>query len=60
VGLALKAAQELKAPMPLATLIAHRFLTLIASGGAFLDWSALALVAKRDAGEETALAEPHK
>jgi hypothetical protein len=41
--------------MPLASLIADRFLTLIASGGAALDWSALALVAKRDAGDETAL-----
>jgi 3-hydroxyisobutyrate dehydrogenase-like beta-hydroxyacid dehydrogenase len=60
VGLALKAAQELKAPMPLASLIADRFLTLIASGGAPLYWSALALVARRDAGEETALAKPRK
>jgi 3-hydroxyisobutyrate dehydrogenase-like beta-hydroxyacid dehydrogenase len=59
VGLALKAAQELKAPMPLASFIADRFLTLIASGGASLDWSALALVAKRDAGQETALGAPH-
>jgi 3-hydroxyisobutyrate dehydrogenase-like beta-hydroxyacid dehydrogenase len=58
VGLALQAAKELKAPMPLASLIADRFLTLIASGGASLDWSALALVAKRDAGEETALGSP--
>ncbi len=60
VGLALRAAQELKAPMPLASLIADRFLALIASGGASLDWSALALVAKRDAGEETALGSPRK
>jgi 3-hydroxyisobutyrate dehydrogenase-like beta-hydroxyacid dehydrogenase len=60
VGLALKAAQELKAPMPLASLIADRLLTLIASGDASLDWSALALVAKRDAGEETVLAKPRK
>jgi 3-hydroxyisobutyrate dehydrogenase-like beta-hydroxyacid dehydrogenase len=60
VGLALKAAQELKAPMPRASLIADRFLTLIASGGAPLYWSALALVARRDAGEETALAKPRK
>ena len=55
VRLALSAAEELKVPMPLASLIADRFLTLIASGGAALDWSALALVAKRDAGDETAL-----
>jgi 3-hydroxyisobutyrate dehydrogenase-like beta-hydroxyacid dehydrogenase len=55
VRLALSAAEELKVPMPLVSLIADRFLTLIASGGAALDWSALALVAKRDAGDETAL-----
>jgi len=55
VRLALSAAEELKVPMPLASLIADRFLTLIASGGAALDWSAIALVAKRDAGDETAL-----
>ncbi len=55
VRLALSAAEELKVPMPLASLIADRFLTLIASGGAALDWSALVLVAKRDAGDETAL-----
>jgi 3-hydroxyisobutyrate dehydrogenase-like beta-hydroxyacid dehydrogenase len=60
VGLALQAAQELKAPMPLASLIADRFLALIASGGAELDWSALALVAKRDASEETMLGSPRK
>ncbi len=55
VRLALSAAEQLKVPMPLASLISDRFLTLIASGGAALDWSALALVAKRDAGDETAL-----
>ncbi len=36
VRLALSAAQELKVPMPLASLIADRFLALIASGGAEL------------------------
>lgn len=58
VGLALKAAQELKSPMPLASLIADRFLTLIASGGGDLDWSALALIAKRDAGEDVTFGSP--
>jgi uracil-DNA glycosylase family 4 len=44
IGLALDAAQTLEVPMPLASLIAERFLTLIAAGGRDLDWSALALL----------------
>jgi 3-hydroxyisobutyrate dehydrogenase-like beta-hydroxyacid dehydrogenase len=55
VRLALKAAQDLKVPMPLASLISDRFLTLLASRGGDLDWSALALLAKRDAGGKTPL-----
>ena len=53
VSLALNAALELKVTMPLASLISNRLLALIASRGGDLDWSALALVAKRDAGGET-------
>ena len=41
--------------MPLASLISDRFVALLASRGGDLDWSALALIAKRDAGEETPL-----
>jgi 3-hydroxyisobutyrate dehydrogenase-like beta-hydroxyacid dehydrogenase len=55
VRLALSAAQGLKVPMPLASLISDRFLALIAARGGDLDWSALALLAKRDAGGETPL-----
>ena len=55
VSLALSAARELKVPMPVASLISDRFLALLASGGGDLDWSALALLAKRDAGGETPL-----
>ena len=54
--LALSAAQTLEAPMPPASLLANRFLALIAAGGGGLDWSALALMAKRDAGEDITLA----
>src|SRR5581483_2415023 len=50
ITLALDAARELKAPLPLASLIADRFLALIASGGGALDWSALSLIARREAG----------
>jgi 3-hydroxyisobutyrate dehydrogenase-like beta-hydroxyacid dehydrogenase len=56
VRLALSAAQALEIPMPLASLLADRFLALIAAGGGGLDWSALALIAKRDAGEDAKLA----
>ena len=55
VQLALSAAKDLRVPMPMASLISDRFLTLIAAGGGALDWSALGLLAKRDAGESTTL-----
>ncbi len=54
-SLALAAAKDLKVPMPLASLISDRFLTLIAGGGGKLDWSALGLLAQRDAGEADTL-----
>lgn len=60
VGLALGAARDLKAPLPLASFIADRFLALIAADGGGLDWSALALIAKREAGFAVPLASPHK
>lgn len=55
ITLALSAAKDLKVPMPLASLISDRFLALIAGGGGGLDWSALGLLAKRDAGEANTL-----
>ena len=58
VRLALSAAQQLEVPLPLASLLADRFLALMAAGGGGLDWSALALIAKRDAGEQTMLVPP--
>jgi 3-hydroxyisobutyrate dehydrogenase-like beta-hydroxyacid dehydrogenase len=50
VHLALTAADTLGVPMPIASLLRDRFLTLIASGGESLDWSAIAQLAARDAG----------
>ncbi|MET0988488.1 MAG: NAD(P)-dependent oxidoreductase [Steroidobacteraceae bacterium] len=50
VGLALTAAENLRVPMPLASLLRDRFLTLIANGGERLDWSAIGELAARDAG----------
>jgi len=55
VQLALNAAKDLQVPMPMASLISDRFLALIAGGGGSLDWSALGLLAKRDAGETTTM-----
>jgi 3-hydroxyisobutyrate dehydrogenase-like beta-hydroxyacid dehydrogenase len=53
IRLALAAAEALKVPMPLASLIATRRLALIAQGGSHLDWSAMAKLAARDAGLAT-------
>ena len=52
IRLVLAAADALQVPMPVASLIATRFLTLIAQGGGDLDWAALAKLVARDAGEE--------
>jgi 3-hydroxyisobutyrate dehydrogenase-like beta-hydroxyacid dehydrogenase len=48
--LVLEAAQTLRVPLPLASLIYNRFLTLLAHGGDKLDWSAISLGAAQDAG----------
>ncbi|OBH83841.1 MULTISPECIES: NAD(P)-dependent oxidoreductase [unclassified Mycobacterium] len=50
VRLALAAAEQLEVPLPVASLLRDRFLTLVATGGGQLDWSALATLAERDAG----------
>jgi 3-hydroxyisobutyrate dehydrogenase-like beta-hydroxyacid dehydrogenase len=48
--LALQVAEESETPMPIASLLANRFLSALAKGRADLDWSALALGASEDAG----------
>jgi 3-hydroxyisobutyrate dehydrogenase-like beta-hydroxyacid dehydrogenase len=50
VRLALAAGEELRVPLPLASLLRDRFLTLVANGQGHLDWSAIAALAGRDAG----------
>lgn len=50
IRLLLGAAQDLHVPMPLASLLHDRFLRLLATGGAQLDWSAIGELAARDAG----------
>jgi 3-hydroxyisobutyrate dehydrogenase-like beta-hydroxyacid dehydrogenase len=48
--LTLAAAEALRVPMPLASLVHNRLQTLVARGGERLDWSAVGLLAARDAG----------
>jgi 3-hydroxyisobutyrate dehydrogenase-like beta-hydroxyacid dehydrogenase len=52
IRLVLAAGEALQAPLPIASLLRDRFLTLLANGGAALDWSALAKVAAWEAGEK--------
>ena len=50
VSLALEAGEMLRVPLPLASLIRDRFLTLLAHGGESLDWSAVSQLAAENAG----------
>jgi 3-hydroxyisobutyrate dehydrogenase-like beta-hydroxyacid dehydrogenase len=50
VRLVLAAAEQLEVALPIASLLRDRFLTLIAGGGAELDWSAVGALAAADAG----------
>jgi len=50
IRLVLAAAEELRVPLPVASLLRDRLLTLLAHGGDTLDWSALGGLAAADAG----------
>jgi 3-hydroxyisobutyrate dehydrogenase-like beta-hydroxyacid dehydrogenase len=50
IRLALAAAEDLRVPMPLASLLRDRFVTLFAHGGESLDWSAIGRLPAVDAG----------
>jgi len=50
IRLALAAAEDLRVPMPVASLLRDRFLTLLARGGEHLDWSAIGRLSAADAG----------
>ncbi len=52
VRLALEAAEALRVPLPIASLLRDRYLRLLAHGGAGLDWSAIGGLATADAGQE--------
>jgi len=51
IRLALAAAETLRVPLPLGSLLRDRFLALMAQGGDNLDWSAIAQLAAKDAGQ---------
>jgi 3-hydroxyisobutyrate dehydrogenase-like beta-hydroxyacid dehydrogenase len=50
IRLALAAAEAQQVPMPIASLVRDHLLSVIAQGGADLDWSALGQLAARNAG----------
>jgi 3-hydroxyisobutyrate dehydrogenase-like beta-hydroxyacid dehydrogenase len=57
IRLTLAAAESLRVPMPLASLLHDRFLRLFAQGGEALDWSAIGGLASQDAGDHQAFTE---
>jgi 3-hydroxyisobutyrate dehydrogenase-like beta-hydroxyacid dehydrogenase len=58
IRLALAAAETLRVPMPLASLVHDRLQTVIARGGDKLDWSAIGQLAASDAGLTHSVARP--
>jgi 3-hydroxyisobutyrate dehydrogenase-like beta-hydroxyacid dehydrogenase len=58
IQLALAAAEALRVPMPLASLLHDRFLRLFAQGGEKLDWSAVGGLATQDASDSAAKMTP--
>jgi 3-hydroxyisobutyrate dehydrogenase-like beta-hydroxyacid dehydrogenase len=50
VRLVLAAGDELRVPLPLASLLRDRFLTLLATGGEHLDWAAVGALSAWEAG----------
>ena len=54
VRLVLAAGDALQVPLPVASLVRDRFITLLANGGADLDWSALGKVTAWEAGAQKA------
>ncbi|AEV72943.1 beta-hydroxyacid dehydrogenase, 3-hydroxyisobutyrate dehydrogenase [Mycolicibacterium rhodesiae NBB3] len=50
IRLVLAAGESLQVPLPVASLVRDRFLTLLANGGEHLDWSALGKLASLEAG----------
>jgi 3-hydroxyisobutyrate dehydrogenase-like beta-hydroxyacid dehydrogenase len=59
IQLVLAAAQQLQVPLPVASLLRDRLLTLVATGGGQLDWSAVSALADRDAGNASTPGSHH-
>ena len=51
IRLTLAAAETLRVPMPFASVLHDRFLTLLALGGERMDWSAIGSLAAKDSGQ---------
>ena len=51
IRLTLAAAEALRVPMPFASVLHDRFLSLLAHGGERMDWSALGSLAAKDSGQ---------
>jgi 3-hydroxyisobutyrate dehydrogenase-like beta-hydroxyacid dehydrogenase len=58
VRLVLAAGEELRVPLPVASLLRDRFLTLVANGGDHLDWSAVGALAAWEAGGKNPAKSP--
>lgn len=52
VRLLLAAGEQLQVPLPIASLLRDRFLTLLATGGGHLDWSAIGALAAWESGSD--------
>jgi 3-hydroxyisobutyrate dehydrogenase-like beta-hydroxyacid dehydrogenase len=50
VRLVLAAGEDLRVPLPIASLLRDRFLALLAGGGEALDWAAVGALAEWEAG----------
>jgi 3-hydroxyisobutyrate dehydrogenase-like beta-hydroxyacid dehydrogenase len=57
VGLVLAAGEDLQVPLPIASLLRDRFLTLLANGGGNLDWSAVGALSSWEAGGKSPVGE---
>ena len=58
IRLAIAAGEELRVPLPLASLLHDRFVELMAHGGEQMDWSAIGKLPLRDAGISAAAESP--
>lgn len=58
IRLALQAGEDLRVPMPFASVLHDRFVELLANGGEQMDWSAIGRLPLRDAGKIDEVPQP--